>query len=157
MCLTNLIKCYQVTYDSEVDTLCVVHRSTDGLPDLLFEMHPCGLHVRYPTKMGEFGFIQTVEENMKMFSKRQIAGAVRARDLYDKLIDPFTADFWAIVSTGGIPGYDVTRGDTKAAEAIWGRSVLKMKGNTVRKMQPGWCKVLLKCLPNLSNFTKTWS
>jgi len=43
--------------------------------------------------MGEFGFIQTVEENMKMFSKRQIAGAVRERDLFNKLIFPSTADF----------------------------------------------------------------
>ncbi len=93
ICLKNLIKCYQVTYNSKVDTSFVVHRSADGLPDLLFEMHPCGLHVCYPTKMGEFGFIQAVEENMKMFSKRQISGAMRARDLFDKLIYPSTADF----------------------------------------------------------------
>ena len=88
-----MIKCYRVTYDSEVDTSFVVHRSADGLPDLLFEMHPCGLHVCYPTKMGEFRFIQTVEENMKMFSKRQVAGAIRGRNLYNKLIYPSTADF----------------------------------------------------------------
>jgi hypothetical protein len=92
ICLKNLIKCYRVTYDSEVDTSFVVHRGTDGLPDLLFEMHPCGLHVCYPTKMGEFGFIQTVEDNMKMFSKRQIAGAIRAKDLFDKLIYPSTQE-----------------------------------------------------------------
>ena len=36
--------------------------------------------------MGEFGFIQTVEEKMKLIRKRQIAGAVKARDLYNKLI-----------------------------------------------------------------------
>jgi hypothetical protein len=29
--------------------------------------------------MGEFGFIQTVKENMKLFSKRQIAGAACAK------------------------------------------------------------------------------
>ncbi len=55
-CLKNLIKCYRVTYDSEVDTTFVVHRSAYGLPDLLFEMHPCGLHVCYPKKMGQCGF-----------------------------------------------------------------------------------------------------
>ncbi len=81
ICLKNLIKCYQVTYDSELDTTFVVHRSAYGLPDLLFEMHPCGLHVCYPKKMDEFGFVLTVEDNMKLFSKQQIAGAVRARDL----------------------------------------------------------------------------
>ncbi len=54
ICLKNLIKIYRVTYDSKVDTIFVVHCSAFGLPDLLFEMHPCGLHVCYPKKMGEF-------------------------------------------------------------------------------------------------------
>jgi hypothetical protein len=54
ICLKNLIKCYQVTYDSELDTTFVVHCSAFGLLDLLFEMHPCGLHVCYPKKMGDF-------------------------------------------------------------------------------------------------------
>ncbi len=69
VCLKNLIKCYRVTYDSKVDTTFVVHRSAYGLLDLLFEMYPCGLHVCYPKKMGQFGFVQTVHDNMKLFSK----------------------------------------------------------------------------------------
>jgi hypothetical protein len=69
ICLKNLIKCYRVAYDSKLDTTFVVHRSAFGLPDLLFEMHPCGLHVCYPKKMGQFGFVQTVHDNMKVFSK----------------------------------------------------------------------------------------
>ncbi len=76
ICLKNLIKIYRVTYDSEVDITFVVHCSTFGLPDLLFEMHPCGLHVCYPKKMSEFGFVQTVKDNMKLFRKMQRAGAV---------------------------------------------------------------------------------
>ncbi len=42
-------------------------------------------------------------------------------------------DYRAIVSVGGVPGSDVTIKDVKAAEVIWGQSVLKMKGNTVRR------------------------
>ncbi len=133
ICLKNLIKCYRVTYDSKVDTTFVVHRSAFGLPDLLFEMHPCGLHVCYPKNMGEFGFVQTVEDNMKLFSKQQIAGAVRARDLFKKMIYPSTADFRVIVSAGGISGCEVTPKYVEPAEVIWGQSVLKMKGNTVRR------------------------
>ncbi len=83
--------------------------------------------------MGEFGFIQTVKDNMKFFSKRQIAGATWAKDLFKKMILPSTADFRAIVSAGGVPGSDVTPEDVKAAKVIWGCSVLKMKGNTGRK------------------------
>jgi hypothetical protein len=68
---------------------------------------------------------------MKLFSKQQIAGAVKARELYEKLISPSTSDFRAIVSAGGVPGSDVTIDNVKAAEVIWGQSVLKTKGNTV--------------------------
>ena len=53
--------------------------------------------------MGGFGFVQTVEDNMQLFSKRQIAGAAQARDLYEKLIYPSTSDFRVIVCVGG-PG-----------------------------------------------------
>ncbi len=127
----------QGTYDSKLDTTFVVHRSAFGLPDLLFEMHPCGLHVCFPKKMGQFGFVQTVHDNMKLFSKHQIAGANKARELYEKLIFPSTSDFRAIVSTGGVPGSDVTTNDVKATDVIWGRFVLKMKGNTVQ--QNGKC------------------
>jgi hypothetical protein len=65
ICLKNLIKCYRMTYDSKLDTTFFVHRSAFGLPDLLFEMQPCGLHLCYLKKMGEFGFVQTDEDNMK--------------------------------------------------------------------------------------------
>ena len=83
----------------------MVHHNTFGLPDLLFKMHPCGLHVcYYPKKMGKFGFVQTVEDNMKLFSKQQRAGTVLARDSYEQLIYPSTSDFSAIVSVWGGPG-----------------------------------------------------
>jgi hypothetical protein len=49
------------------------------------------------------------------------------------MIYPSTADFRAIVSAGGIPGCKVTPDDVKAAKVTWGQSVLKMKGNTVRR------------------------
>jgi hypothetical protein len=82
--------------------------------------------------MGELGFIQMVKDNMKLFSKRQIAGATQAKNLSKKMILPSTADFRAIVSAGGVPGSDVTLKDVKAAKVIWRQSVLKMKGNMVR-------------------------
>jgi hypothetical protein len=64
-----------VTYDSKVEMTFVIYCQQYGLPDLFFEMHPSGLHFCYPKKMGEFGFIQRVKDNMKLFSKQQIAGA----------------------------------------------------------------------------------
>jgi len=55
-----------------------------------------------------------------LFSKRQVAGAIKARELYEKLIYPSTADFRAIVAVGGVLGSEVTIDDVKAAEVIWG-------------------------------------
>ncbi len=51
----------------------------------------------------------------------------------ERLLCPSTSDYRAIVSAGGVPGSDVILDDVKAAEVIWGRSVLKMKGNMTRK------------------------
>ncbi len=48
------------------------------------------------------------------------------------MIFPSTVDFRAIVSASGVSGSDVTLEDVKATEVIWGHSVLKMKGYTVR-------------------------
>ncbi len=73
--------------------LFVVHCQQFGLPDLFFGMRPCGLHIYYLKKMGEFGFIQMVKDNMTLFSKRQIAGATQAKDLFKKMIFPSTANF----------------------------------------------------------------
>jgi hypothetical protein len=56
-----------------------------------------------------------------------------AQGLCSRKYFPSTADFRAIVSRGGVPGCDVTLEDVKTTEVIWGCSVLKMKGNTVRK------------------------
>jgi hypothetical protein len=49
------------------------------------------------------------------------------------MIFPSIADFRAIVSAGCILGCEVTLEDEKAAKVIWGCSVLKMEGNTVRR------------------------
>jgi len=43
--LKNMCGSFRVTYDSEDSNTFVVHRSCHGLPDLMFVMHECGLHV----------------------------------------------------------------------------------------------------------------
>jgi hypothetical protein len=154
ICLKNLIKCYRVTYNSKVGTTFMVHCSAFGLSNMLFEMHPCGLHVCYFKNMGEFGFVQTVEDNIKLFSKQQIAGAVQAQDLFEKMIYPSTADFRVIVSAGGISGCKVTPDNVEAAEVNWGRLVLKMKGNTVRRNGKCMAQSIIKVTKELIKLQK---
>jgi hypothetical protein len=73
-------------YDSKCRAAFIVHQEEFGLPNMIFDMHPCGLHVYYPKKSkGQYGFVQTVAENMKLFTKQQIEGALKVRHLYKHL------------------------------------------------------------------------
>jgi hypothetical protein len=78
-------------------------------------------------------FIQTEEDNLKLYTKRQLARATQARDLYENLLSPYVEYFHNIISTGGIRGCQVTIEDVTTAMKIWGPLVTKAKGNTVRR------------------------
>jgi hypothetical protein len=94
ICLKNLIRLYRVTYDSKRWTAFTLHQEEFGLPNMTFDMHPCGLHVYYPKKFnGQYEFVQTVAENMKLFTKQQIEGALKAHHLYKTLRYPSNANF----------------------------------------------------------------
>jgi hypothetical protein len=80
---------------------------------------------------------------MKLFSKWQIAGAVQAEDLFAKMIFPSTADFREIVRPT-IPGSDVTPEHVKTIKVICGCSILKLKGNTVRRNAKSFSQSIIK-------------
>jgi hypothetical protein len=50
---------------------------------------------------------------MKLFTKQQIEGALKARHLYKTLAYPSNADFEAVLQVGGIGGCTVTVDDAK--------------------------------------------
>jgi hypothetical protein len=63
---------------------------------MVFDMHPCGLHVYYPEKTdGKYSVVQT--DNMKLFTKQQIKGALKVRNLYKTLAYPSNADFKGVL------------------------------------------------------------
>jgi hypothetical protein len=66
-------------------------------------MHPCGLHVLEQPKKGSM-FILTVDKNKKWFSKRQVAGATNARNIFEALLCPSVEDFGRIIGLGAIKG-----------------------------------------------------
>jgi hypothetical protein len=99
---------------------------------MVLHMHPCGLHIYYPEKTdGKCSFVQTVAGNMKLFTKQQIEGALKACHLYETLAYPSNADFKAVLRVGRIDSCTVTVDDAKVAHKIWGASVPKLKGSTV--------------------------
>jgi len=94
-CITNLlsfkelVKKYRITYDSDVCTSFTVHRSEYGLVHLHFKMHLSGLHImKKPDGTSGLVFIQTMEDNKKMYTPWEVAGANRARELYKHLTYP---------------------------------------------------------------------
>ncbi len=65
---------------------------------MVFDMHPCGLHIYYPEKTDvKYSFVQTVADNMKLFTKQQIEGALKACHLYKTLAYPTNDDFKAVL------------------------------------------------------------
>ena len=120
LCLKNLIRMYRVTYDSERQTAFIVHREEFGLPNMVFEMHPCELHVYYPLKIdGQYGFIQTVADNMKLFTE----GALKACHLYETLGYPSNADFESVLQAGGIGGCTLTALSSNQSYFKFGRCI----------------------------------
>ena len=73
-------------------------------------------------------FVVTVEDNKKMFSKRQVEGATAARNTYEALLCPSVEDFNSIIKMGGIKGCKLTADDVKISFKIFGLSVPKDKG-----------------------------
>jgi hypothetical protein len=120
--LKNVKKQYRVTYDSN-DEYFVVHRESEGKPNILFRMHPCGLHYFDP-KDQDFMFVSTVAENKKEFTKRQIQRAEVARSLYRKLRFPSMKDYKYVIQTHQIKDCPVTVADNDVA---------MLKGKTVEK------------------------
>ncbi len=70
---------------------------------------------------------------MKLFTKRQIEGALKARHLYETLGYPSNADFETVLQAGGIGGCTLTADNAKVAYKIWGDFVPRLKGGAVRE------------------------
>ena len=68
---------------------------------MLFKMHSSGLHYYDPFNK-DFNFINTVDTNKAVFTKRQIANADKARELYASLAYPSNADYKQILKSNQI-------------------------------------------------------
>ncbi len=129
--LKDVARSYRVTYDSYKSTF-VVWRECNNLPNMIFKMHKSGLHFYNPGR-SEFSFVVTVTDNMKMFSKREIVAAEKARSLQAALGYPSDADMNWILKSNQIQECPVNPDDAKNAMKIWGTDIPSLKGKTTRK------------------------
>ena len=79
-----------------------------------------------------FNFINTVEKNKAVFTKRQIANADKAQELYASLVYPSNADYKWILKSNEIKDFPVSVKDAKVAMKIWGPNIAALKGKTTR-------------------------
>ena len=77
--------------------------------------------------------VQTVTENEKGYSKRQLAYAKTARDLFAKVGYPSIKDFANMINKNMIMNCPVTIEDVMRAENINGPSVQALKGKQPAK------------------------
>ena len=66
--LKNMIRQYCVIHDRD-DKTSVIHREASALTYMEFRMHKSGLHVLYPEDINNMVLMNTVEENIKAFTK----------------------------------------------------------------------------------------
>ncbi|KAI2506455.1 Reverse transcriptase (RNA-dependent DNA polymerase) [Fragilaria crotonensis] len=76
--------------------------------------------------------ISTVAAQKLFFSKRQVAAADTARELYRKLGRPGEAEFYSILTKNLIRNCPVTPDDARRATHIYGPDVATLKGKTTR-------------------------
>ncbi len=90
--LSRVKREYAVSYDGEDF---IIHRAKHGYTDMVFKPHPSRLLVYYqddPQGHASYSFIAMVEDNMSLFTKRQVASADLARNLQAGLAYPSVHD-----------------------------------------------------------------
>jgi hypothetical protein len=127
---------FPVSYDGENF---IVHRASHGYPDMVLKPHPTGLHVldiNDPRSHSSCAFLETVADNMQMFTKRQIAGGNLARELQAGLAYPSNGDLKWITQANLLKDSPVGPQDVDVALKIYGPPVALLKGKTVRQKAP---------------------
>ena len=144
--LTNILSLaqttdkYRVTFDSAKDNAFYVHTPKKTVR---FGRTKANLYAHTPTRMatskpevtplGPKTFVQTVEENMKFHTPREIKRAKLARDLIAALGSPSVADLKAAIAMNAIANLPVTMKDVDIAEKIFGPDLGTIKGKTTRR------------------------
>jgi len=127
---------HDITYDGDAF---IIHRAAKGFPDMVFKPHASGLHVYDPEDargLASYSFMETVESNMALFTKRKIHSVNQVRNLQaDSAFSSDSDMTWALQSNM-IKDCPLMATDMKMATTVWGRNIAMKKGKTVRTTSP---------------------
>ena len=83
----------------------------------------------------ETALVQTVSDNLKLYTKREVASARSARELLARMGYPSVEEAISMLRDGN--DFSVTEYDFRVADTIWGKDIASIKGKTTkRKSQP---------------------
>ena len=78
--------------------------------------------------------VQTVEENLGRFTKREVKQAKLARELLARMGFPSVTEAISMMNSG--TNFDVTARDFQVAESIWGKDRASLQGKTTKRASP---------------------
>ncbi len=138
--LAQVRKRCRVTMDTAQEAAMVVHRKDGSM--MKFKEFRSGLYYYDPkepappnstkSSVSDYCLIQTVDNNKRMFHRREVEGADRARELHRKLGRPSQKRFEHILNNGLLHNCPVTAKDARRAAIIYGPDVATIKGSSVR-------------------------
>ena len=137
--LADVRKVCRVTMDTKDEPSLCVHRLDGSV--MKFHEHASGLYVYDSTadsskhsseRVTAYTMISTVAAQKQMFSRREIAAADTARELYRKIGRPGEHAFQSILRANTIRNCPVSPDDAKRALLIYGPDVAVLKGKMTR-------------------------
>ena len=136
-------KKFRITADTDEDCSINVHLSKTKIVKFmeiasgLYIWRPKGVivdgdkHTNKP--ISAYSFLNLVSGNKKYFTARQIAGAERSRDFFNKLGMPGYRKYFRTLEKNQIRNCTVTIDDAKVSMHIFGREPASIKGKATRK------------------------
>ena len=136
---------FRVTFDSAIENAFMVHTPYGILkfkrgPENIYYTKPDAFQGRTvsddtpKTKKPMKGqYVQTVADNARFYSQRQVARAKAARNLLHATGCPSVADLKNILKMNSIANCPITLDDVDIAEQIYGPDVASLKGKTTRR------------------------
>ena len=138
--MADVGKVCRITMDTDKEPCINVHRKDGTI--MKFQQYGSGLYY-YDASVNKrtnntnedvstYCFVETVANNKKLFTRRELESAEQARQLYIKLGRPGQQLFESILSKNLIRNCPVTAEDAKRAAFIYGPELYSLKGKMVR-------------------------
>ena len=125
--------CHSVEYQSDIDIfkvqvykcgkVYIFSRDKDNLYTCDIESDYCTVPL----------LVETVVDRMKLYSKREIRDAVKARELQRQLGFMRGGELEKMISNGKLRNCEVSKKDVRRAESIFGQDIAEIKGKATSK------------------------